>query len=151
MRLVTISTLAAAAAALPTDVVRTLPSAWDFSIASLRGPGCPDASAAPSTYKTRLTYGQNTVDGSEIYYWHIAYPWLRVSLKDGQEDTWCETEVQYNEYVKLGEKPLASDYRLRLHKNGTRLISTYALDAGVKATFTAEYDVGDDDVRSPTI
>ena len=29
---------------------------------------------------TRLTYGQNTMDGSDIYRWFIAYPSLRVEL-----------------------------------------------------------------------
>lgn len=105
------------------DPGRVLPSNWKFEITSLKGPGCPDFNKPPSDDRTtRLTYGQNTMDGSEIYYWFVAYPYLRVEL--GKTDsTWCETELQYTELKTIEDKPEAADYRLRLHKNGTKVSS----------------------------
>jgi hypothetical protein len=87
------------------------------------------------------------MDGSEIYYWFVAYPYLRASLA-GESHSWCETELAYKEYTDNAAKTPASDYRLRLHKNGTRVIATYDLEQGVKATFKFAYDAGDDEVRS---
>lgn len=136
--------------ALPaTEVERTLPAGWQYKIASLKGPGCPDFGTDPEkVYATRLTYGQNTMDGSEIYYWFVAYPHLRVDLTDN-DNSWCETELSYEEYSNYASKTPSADYRLRLHKNGTRAIATYDLEKGVKATITFEYDTGKgDDVSS---
>ncbi|KAF2972557.1 hypothetical protein GQX73_g903 [Xylaria multiplex] len=116
----------ASALPAPSDgPVRILPTNWAFEITSLKGPGCPDFGIPDGNDRhTRLTYGQNTVDGSEIYYWFIAYPSLRVDL--GKTDsTWGGIE---------GE-----DYRLRLHKNGTKVISTYDIDSDVEATFSFKY------------
>lgn len=134
-------------AALPTEPDRTLPPSWAYTISSLRGPGCPDfADPSNTAYNTRLTYGLNTADGTEIYYWHVAYPYLRVNLEDGKEHSWCETELQYKEYKSNANTVEGNDYRLRVHKNGTRLLATYDLEDGVKATFKAIYDAGDDEV-----
>jgi hypothetical protein len=114
-------------ATAPTDPVRILPYNWEFNITSLKGPGCPDFAALQKSvetnvdaYTTRLTFGQNTVDGSEIYYWFIAYPYLRVEL-GGAEETWCETEVLYREFKDGMDTVEGDDYRLRLHKNGTKV------------------------------
>jgi hypothetical protein len=128
-------------AALPSPTVdRILPLNWKYTISSLRGPGCPDLGADPEVQRTtRLTYGQNTMDGSEIYYWFIAYPHLRVDLASTTH-SWCETELQYNEYKDLEGKEESDEYRLRVHKNGTRVIATYELDEGVSAKFRFEYD-----------
>jgi hypothetical protein len=136
-------------AALPSPTVdRILPLNWKYTISSLRGPGCPDLGADPEVQRTtRLTYGQNTMDGSEIYYWFIAYPSLRVDLA-GEKTSWCETELKYQEYKDLDQKVKADQYRLRLHKNGTKVIATYDLDAGVKATAKFTYEAGDDEVLS---
>jgi hypothetical protein len=133
--------------ALPAPGVdRVLPLNWKYSITSLRGPGCPDFGKDPEKQRTtRLTYGQNTMDGSEIYYWFVAYPNLRVNLED-EDRSWCETELSYQEYKDLDGKVPTADYRLRLHKNGTRVIATYDLEEGVKATFKFTYDTGDDEV-----
>jgi hypothetical protein len=133
--------------ALPApDVSRFLPTNWQYKISSLHGPGCPDFGIDPeAAYTTRLTFGQNTMDGSEIYYWFIAYPHLRVDL-DGAAHSWCETELSYQEFSDLEGKVESEDYRLRLHKNGTRVIATYDLEKGVKATFKAEYSNGRDTV-----
>jgi hypothetical protein len=133
------------AATMPAPSVdRVLPTNWQYKITALRGPGCPDFGKDPEvSYTTRLTYGQNTMDGSEIYYWFIAYPHLRVNLDDN-EHSWCETELSYEEFGDLDRKTKTEDYRLRLHKNGTRVIATYDLEKGVKATFKFEYDDGDD-------
>ncbi|TRX96537.1 hypothetical protein FHL15_002809 [Xylaria flabelliformis] len=123
------------------DPVRRLPSYWTFNITSLEGPACPDFGhhdGADNIRSTRLTYGQNTVDGSEIYYWFIAYPALHVELGKN-ESTWCEVELQYTEYKDLKGETEGEDYRLRLHKNGTKVISTYELDDNVKATFNFKY------------
>jgi hypothetical protein len=142
--------LAGLAATMPApSVERILPTSWQYKITSLRGPGCPDFGKDPEVaYTTRLTYGQNTMDGSEIYYWFVAYPNLRVDL-DGTQHSWCETELSYEEFGDIAQKTKTDDYRLRLHKNGTRVIATYDLDKGVKATFKFEYDDGSDDtVRS---
>jgi hypothetical protein len=111
----------------PTDEpIRTLPNNWGFEITSLKGPGCPDFGAPEGGRFTRLTFGQNTVDGSEIYYWFIAYPSLRVEL--GKTDsTWCETELQYTEYKDAKKTVEGEDYSLRLHKNGTKVSFTYML------------------------
>lgn len=135
-----------AAVALPAPdadpVVRILPPGWAFNITSLRGPGCPDfATPSPTGYSTRLTYGENTMDGSEIYYWHVAYPYLRASLAD-IDHTWCETELSYTEYADIDNKKPAENYRFRLHKNGTRVLATYDLDAGVDVTWEITYDTG---------
>jgi hypothetical protein len=129
------------ATALPAPgVLRTLPTNWQYRILSLSGPGCPDlGTPSPTAYTTRLTFGQNTMDGSEIYYWFVAYPHLRVDLA-GTTHSWCETELAYNEYKDLDGKEESAEYRLRLHKNGTRVIATYELEEGVKAKFKFEYD-----------
>jgi hypothetical protein len=136
--------------ALPSPSVdRVLPLNWKYTITSLRGPGCPDFGADPEAHRaTRLTYGQNTVDGSEIYYWFVAYPSLRVDLS-GATSSWCETELSYQEYKDTDAKEKADDYRLRLHKNGTRIVATYDLEDGVKANLKFTYDAGDDEVRFP--
>jgi hypothetical protein len=143
--------LTSLAAALPAaGVERVLPLGWQYKITALRGPGCPDfgqEDGANGARTTRLTYGQNTMDGSEIYYWFLAMPHLRVAL-DGDDHSWCETELSYEEFGE-GGKGKADDYRLRLHKNGTRVIATYDLEKGVKATFKFAYDAGDDTVRLP--
>ncbi|KAF2030785.1 hypothetical protein EK21DRAFT_100259 [Setomelanomma holmii] len=133
--------------ALPApEVIRVLPTNWQYNISSLKGPGCPDFGADTQTaYATRLTYGQNTMDGSEIYYWFVAYPYLRVNL-DEEDHVWCETELSYIEFKDLDGKIKGDDYKLRLHKNGTRVIATYDLDEGVKATFKFTYDTGDDEI-----
>lgn len=65
------------------------------------------------------------VDGSEIYHWFIAYPHLRVETGK-TESIWCETELEYVELKSSGQGPDAtltpsSDYRLRLHKDGTQV------------------------------
>lgn len=144
----------AAAAAIPGDVFgpRTLPLNWKYAIKSLKGPGCPDfgkPDGVTAERTTRLTFGQNTLDGSEIYYWFVAYPHLRVSTEDGAADhSWCETEITYKEYKDAEAKVPADDYRLRLHKNGTRLIATYDLEAGIKATAKFTYQAGDEEVMS---
>lgn len=132
--------------ALPApDVERVLPLNWQYKITSLRGPGCPDFGKDDGISRaTRLTFGQNTMDGSEIYYWFIAFPHLRVALND-IDHSWCETELSYEEFSDLGQKTKTDDYRLRLHKNGTRVIATYDLEKGVKATFKFAYDAGRDD------
>ncbi|ORY09240.1 hypothetical protein BCR34DRAFT_487655 [Clohesyomyces aquaticus] len=131
------------AAALPQNSpVRTLPPNWSFTITSLSGPGCPDFGADPNVRRsTRLTYGQNTMDGSEIYYWFVAYPYMRVNLT-GTTHTWCETTLEYKELADLDGKKEGEDYRLRLHKNGTAVIGTYELEEGVKATWSFEYEKG---------
>jgi hypothetical protein len=134
--------------ALPApEVERILPTNWQFTLTSLKGPGCPDLGADPQkAYATRLTYGQNTMDGSEIYYWFVAYPHLRVELAEA-DHSWCETELSYKEFKDIDAKVKGEDYRLRLHKNGTRVIATYDLEEGVKATFKFTYDTGGDEVR----
>ncbi|KAI0536920.1 hypothetical protein GGR58DRAFT_473545 [Xylaria digitata] len=130
----------ASALPAPSDgPIRILPTNWAFEITSLKGPGCPDFGIPDGNDRhTRLTYGQNTVDGSEIYYWFIAYPSLRVEL-DKTDSTWCETELQYTEYKDLKGGIEGEDYRLRLHKNGTKAISTYDIDSDVEATFSFKY------------
>lgn len=132
------------------DPIRTLPFNWSFEITSLRGPGCPDFSDPSNDYSnTRLTFGKNTVDGSEIYYWFVAYPYLRVEL-GGEEHSWCETVLAYKEFKDLDFKKESAEYRLRMHKNGTRAIATYDLDEGVEATFKFAYDDGNDEVSRHT-
>ncbi|KAI0408264.1 hypothetical protein F4802DRAFT_551190 [Xylaria palmicola] len=136
--------------------IRILPPNWGFEITSLRGPGCPDFGVPDGKDRhTRLTYGMNTVDGSEIYYSFIAYPALRVELGGGGgvESTWCETELQYTEYKDGAGRVEGEDYRLRLHKNGSIAVSTYDIDSGVTATFRFTYldaDVTDSNtIRGP--
>ncbi|KAI0096954.1 hypothetical protein GGR51DRAFT_542118 [Nemania sp. FL0031] len=121
------------------DPIRILPKNWKFEITSLKGPGCPDFGIPDGRDRhTRLTYGANTVDGSENYLWYVAYPYLRVDL--GKTDSiWCETELQYTENNLYPELVETADYRLRLHKNGSRVITTYDLDNDVEATFTLSY------------
>lgn len=134
----------ATAIAIPTpnnNVERILPPNWKFEIASLRGPGCPDFGADPEKERvTRTTYGQNTMDGSEIYYWFVAYPHLRVDLAK-TDHSWCETEIAYTEYKDADRTTKGDAFNLRLHKNGTRAIATYDLEEGVKATLEFKYEV----------
>jgi hypothetical protein len=133
--------------ALSDGPIRTLPPNWAFEIAALRGPGCPDQGKDGTlTRNTRLTFGSNTVDGSEIYYWFIAYPWLRVDLAKGQDHTWCQATIKYTEYKDLERKDEGEDYKLRLHKNGTKGIMTYDLEEGVKAYWDFAYMDGEKEV-----
>jgi hypothetical protein len=136
------------AIALPASLdgtVRTLPTNWAFEISSLRGPGCPDSGKDDSgpARTTRLTYGQNTVDGSEIYYWFIAYPWLRVDLAQGHDHTWCEATIAYKEFEDIEGKVEGDKYKLRLHKNGTKGIMTYDLEEGVTSSWNFAYQQAD--------
>jgi hypothetical protein len=134
--------IAAALPALNEEPVRTLPPSWLFKIKSLRGPGCPDFNVDPTTaFTTRTTFGMNTVDGSEIYYWHIAYPYMHVDLA-GEDHLWCETEVSYTEFANYVDYTPGDAYRLRLHKNGTRMLATYELDEGVTANWEFTYELG---------
>jgi len=146
----------ASASAIPlaksSDPVRILPSWWGFNIIGLKGPGCP--SNGPDTgYKTRETFGLNTVDGSEIYYWHFAYPHIKASV-GGDEDeanVWCETTLNYTEWKDAKNTVTAADYRLKLHKNGTEVIANYDLDEGVEAKWKFTYYTTDDDEVVDTI
>ncbi|CAG5178744.1 uncharacterized protein ALTATR162_LOCUS8854 [Alternaria atra] len=129
--------------------LRILPPNWSFTISSIRGPGCPD-SGKNGTFSrtTRPTFGSNTVDGSEIYYWFIAYPWMRVDLENGPRHTWCETTLSYKEYKDVDMIAEAEDYKLRLHKNGTKGIMTYELDEGVQVYWDFAYYVGEGSGRT---
>ena len=130
--------------ALPDPPLRTLPPNWSFTLSSLRGPGCPDSGKnTTQSHNTRPTFGSNTADGSEIYYWFIAYPWLRVDLQAGPRHTWCEATLAYTEYADVDGKQEGEAYRLRLHKNGTKGIMTYRLDEGVQVYWDFAYYVGE--------
>jgi hypothetical protein len=125
-------------------IIRVLPSNWGFTISSLKGPGCPDFEKINTGYSvTRLTYGENTLDGSEIYYWFAAYPAMRASVGDDSDGyTWCETELDYQEYSDWKKETEGEAYRFRLHKNGTKVIATYDLEEGTEAEWKITYDVG---------
>ncbi|KAH7130186.1 hypothetical protein B0J11DRAFT_602435 [Dendryphion nanum] len=125
------------------DPIRILPSNWEWDIADLKGPGCPDLNYE-SGWKTRYNYGQNTMDGSEIYFTVFAYPYLNASIPAGQTSAsvWCETTLKYTEFSKPTNGvrgPPASDYRLRPHKNGTLIGALYDLDEGVTAEWKFTY------------
>jgi len=128
------------------EPVRILPWNWKFEITALEGPGCPDFGNTTEDYSTRPTYGSNTVDGSEIYYWYFAYPYISVDVdaKTPEASTWCETTLKYTELAKSGADGLAvadpAEYRLKLHKNGTQMIANYNLEEGVEAKWTFTYD-----------
>jgi hypothetical protein len=128
------------------DPVRILPYNWKFDIVALKGPGCPDSDSTES-FKTRETYGSNTVDGSEIYYWHFAYPHIQASVgaDEDERSIWCETTLKYTELD--GSKPAKSeaDYKLRLHKNGTEVLATYDLEEGANAKWKFTYYTEDED------
>lgn len=119
--------------------VRILPYTWNFNITALSGPGCPDFGSTAPIHVTRPTFGSNTMDGSEIYYWHFAYPHLRASVGPGnpQASVWCETTLDYAEMDSAGNA--AAGYRLKLHKNGTKVMALYDLDEGVEAQWTFTY------------
>ena len=93
----------------------------------------------------RLIYNVDDSDGTENYHWYVAYPGLKASLdaKSKTAHTWCEVTIKYSEQDV--DKNPASDYNLRLHKNGSRIISTYALDDGVTAKWQFTYYPEDDD------
>ncbi|EUC38297.1 hypothetical protein COCCADRAFT_83253 [Bipolaris zeicola 26-R-13] len=135
-----------ALASAPTDPQRILPPNWSFTLSSFFGPGCPDTSkntSSSSTIRTtRPTHGTNTIDFSEIYYWFIAYPWLRVDLASGPRHTWCEATVSYKEFADTEGKAEAERYRLRVHKNGTKGLLTYRLDEGVRVYWDFAYYEG---------
>jgi hypothetical protein len=120
--------------------IRILPYNWKYEIISLQGPGCPDAGHnTPEDYfHTRPTFGSNTVDGSEIYYWHFAYPHMRLDTTS-TASIWCETTLKYTELDLTGAPPEVPGYRLRLHKNGTEMIAVYDLEEGVEAQWTFTY------------
>jgi hypothetical protein len=136
-----------AAVARPSPVtadnpVRILPYSWNWEIAALEGPGCPDFGATEPPRITRPTFGSNTVDGSEIYYWHFAYPHIHLSVdaENPEASIWCETTLKYTELMQGGEPALNAEYLLKLHKNGTQMLATYELDEGVEAKWTFTYD-----------
>ncbi|KAH8897522.1 hypothetical protein GQ53DRAFT_888060 [Thozetella sp. PMI_491] len=136
------------------DSMRILPLNWGFSIVQLEGPGCPNYGNSPQAYVPRPTYGSNTVDGSEIYYWHFVYPQMRASVTPEEPvvSVWCETTVRYSEFNDKAakEKPTA-DFRLKLHKNGTEILATYDLEDGVEAEWQFTYDAGSPDKIVDTI
>lgn len=138
------------------DPVRILPPEWEFDITSLSGPGCPDPNTnwTDALFDTRPTFGSNTVDGSEIYYWHFAYPDLRASVGPGTPNAsiWCETTLRYMELDKNGLPPVQPEYRLKLHKNGTELLAWYNLDEGVQANWKFTYYAdGGNEVCTPDV
>jgi hypothetical protein len=128
--------------ALPTalnDPIRVLPWNWGFEIVSLDGPNCGPLGDQMASLVTRTTYGSNTVDGSEIYNWHIAYPFIDAKVAAGETKTLsCEATIQYKEYSDNIQSE-ASNYRLQLHKNGTSVAALYNLDKGVQAKWEFSY------------
>lgn len=134
-------TLLSTATALPADnPLRILPQMWKYEIISLRGPGCP-AIDPSETYQNRPTFGQNTVDGSEIYYWFFAFPYLRASVGGdvAKASTWCETTLKYTELNSNQGLEESADFRLRLHKNGTGMVAKYDLEPGTEARWGFTY------------
>ncbi|KAH6857150.1 hypothetical protein B0I37DRAFT_300601 [Chaetomium sp. MPI-CAGE-AT-0009] len=131
------------------DPVRILPYNWKFEIAALEGPGCPDFGQTEPPRVTRPTFGSNTVDGSEIYYWHFAYPHIRLNVdaETPEASIWCETTLKYTELEEGGglNPAVDPDYRLKLHKNGTLMLANYELEEGVKAKWTFTYDTDGED------
>jgi len=143
--LFTLAALTGAVLGLPSpspsdDPVRILPYWWTFTIRNLTGPGCPDLGST-DPFGTRPTYGSNTVDGSEIYYWHFAYPSMHASVGPGRPEssTWCETTLSYAETDKNGTPKDEPEYRLKLHKNGTEISAVYDLEEGVEAKWKFTY------------
>jgi hypothetical protein len=128
--------------------VRILPYGWQFNITALSGPGCPDFGQTMPTFVTRPTFGRNTVDGSEIYYWFFAYPHLRASVGPDvpEASVWCETTLSYTEYNQQGVADVP-EYRLKLHKNGTSVLAEYDLEEGVVAEWKMTYYTDEDEVR----
>lgn len=118
---------------------RILPFLWGFDIVALKGPGCTDLDST-SEVKTRPTYGENTMDGSEIYYWYFAYPGIQATVGGDvtEASTWCETTLAYTEYADSKKTP-AAGYRLQLHKNGTRMLAVYDVEEGVEVNWKFTY------------
>ncbi|PVI05007.1 hypothetical protein DM02DRAFT_517539 [Periconia macrospinosa] len=137
------SALPAAAPQESDPIVRTLPPLWTFSLASYNGPGCPKPDGKDR--ETRLTYGQNTMDGSEIYHWFVAYPKIKAKVGGDVDEahSWCETTIAYKEFKDAYGKEPGSDYTFRLHKNDTRIISTYDLEEGVTAEWKFTYSINE--------
>ncbi|KAK4156096.1 hypothetical protein C8A00DRAFT_41367 [Chaetomidium leptoderma] len=145
-RLQVLAALASTALGLPSPIVadppvRILPFNWDFKITALDGPGCPDFGQVNPPFTTRPTFGSNTVDGSEIYYWHFAYPHFRASVgpETPEASIWCETTLSYTELNSEGVAPEVPEYRLQLHKNGTEFLASYDLEEGVEAKWKVTY------------
>ena len=141
-----LAALAGTALALPNPTtrdspLRILPYNWRFNITSLSGPGCPDYGAVSPPFVSRPTFGANTVDGSEIYYWYFAYPHLRASVGRGtpEASVWCETTLSYEELDGHSAVAAEPGYRLKLHKNGTDVLASYDLEEGVEAKFRFTY------------
>ena len=130
------------------DPIRILPRGWEFSLASYSGPGCPKPDGKDR--ETRLTYGTNTMDGSEIYHWFVAYPAIKAVVDEDVDEahSWCETTINYQEYKDYKGKEVAKDYRFRLHKNATRVISTYDLEEGVSAEWKFTYKINGKEVST---
>ena len=154
-----VAALAGAVLAFPNSAtrdspLRILPYNWRFNITSLSGPGCPDYGAVSPPFVTRPTFGANTVDGSEIYYWYFAYPHLRASVGPGNPSAliWCETTLSYKELDDHSAIPAEPGYRLKLHKNGTDVLASYDLEEGVEAKFRFTYSTdGKLDVSLPAL
>jgi hypothetical protein len=131
--------LASAASAVPASAAeptRILPYNWQFELTDFFGPGCPDKGKKPEGRQTRLTFGENTVDGSEKYNWFEAYPFMHgmVDANKNSSHTWCISTLSYVEHNDQKDATKATeDYRLRLHKDGTEVIAHYDLDEGVQA------------------
>ncbi|RDL37293.1 uncharacterized protein BP5553_04726 [Venustampulla echinocandica] len=148
----TVFCLFSAAAAIPAttpleqtheaDPVRILPYRWQWEMLKFHGPGCPDFGSNAS-YATRPTYGQNTMDGSEIYLWYFAYPGIKAKIGPGVDEsetyTWCHTELKYTENDNTYNQEPTANYRLRAHKNGTSIMANYQLDKGVTAEWKFTY------------
>jgi len=149
---------APAAQSDPVNPVRVLPSCWEFDIVKhegmhyprnllilfdldiscTTGPGCPNDSNWIHT--TRPTYGSNTVDGTEIYFWYFAYPHIYAQVEANKEKSvWCETTLKYTEKADCTGNETASNYRLRLNKAGTSMQATYRLEDGVSASWKFTY------------
>jgi hypothetical protein len=142
--------LASALPAPQDDPVRILPWNWSWDVISHHGPGCTDN--ATSVEHTRPTFGSNTVDGSEIYYWHFAMPGMIASVGPGVEEnsTWCEITASYTERNNRDNATeITSDYHLKMHKNGTEVLATYVpLDAGATAHWKFTYYTHDSEDAS---
>ena len=137
------------AAAIPAPVSpsvdRVLPPTWQFTILNQKGPGCEPKEGR----RSEVTYGSNTMDGSEIYHWYIAYPCMSGAVGPGVDDskthTWCETTLSYTEWSDNQGMIPASNYRLRLNKNGTHMFARYDLEEDVTVKWKFQYFLGDDD------
>lgn len=133
---------------VPFDPLLEVPDAWQFTLLSWSGSGCPDYPTKSYNYtppyqETHMSSGPFMFNSSlDTYWWYIAYPFMEVQLPKESDvklvKSTCTVEVAYQQTNEYGGK-VKGTHRLRLHKNGTLVQANYQLDEGVSVEWQSRY------------